>query len=214
MRARDPIVVTFTGAPCAGKTTAIPIAARALQSRGYSAILVQEAASRVLREYPAKPDCILAFQKKVLLEQIRLEAKAVELMSRRTSSSPDMVVLKDRCALDGKAFCDKHIWAQLGDRANGDSVKQHAGDVIIMMEISPANAYEYGPSSTNALRYHNRTESIQIQNRLYEIYNSSPGLRIVHSTDHPADKYDQVAKLVTESVLAIVQARRASGRHI
>ena len=198
------IVVTITGSPCSGKTNALPIIRQELESRGYYVIIVPEAATNVLKDCTFGNESNRMLQQRILCEQTRLESVATANFTRVSNSlDAQVVILKDRCAADGIAFCSEETWGHLTGPHDKQTIQRHAGDVVVLMETAPCCNYEYGPRCENPIRYHNHAEALQVQSRLYELYSAMQVFHVVHSTAHPADKYNRTAAQVVRSIRAL-----------
>ena len=114
---KDFLKVVISGGPCAGKTTALDIVAKALDEEGDTVIIVDETATELIRAgiRPFGKDKdrleLINFQREIITNQIDKEDRRLE--SARKVPNDEVTILYDRGAMDGGAYLTDEEFAQL-----------------------------------------------------------------------------------------------------
>jgi len=111
--------IVITGGPCAGKTTAMSTLSQHLENAGWRVFLVPEAATMLFQNgarfhdfFKSGEKGISAFQTQLAHLQMRLE----DVMTKMAESTGHKsVILCDRGAMDGKAYCSPNSWGMIMD---------------------------------------------------------------------------------------------------
>lgn len=111
--------IVITGGPCGGKTTAMSTLSQFLENKGWRVFLVPEAATMLFQNGGRFHDFlrdgengIASFQTQLARLQMTLE-NVMEKMALSTGQK--CVILCDRGAMDGKAYCSASAWGMVLD---------------------------------------------------------------------------------------------------
>ena len=108
------IKIVFTGGPCAGKTTAIPLCSELLLSAGFNVLLIPEGSTMIQGCGIVLKDNLVSnieFQRALFKYQMFFEKLLSEI---NLNNDKDIVILCDRGLIDNKAYIeDKEEWLKL-----------------------------------------------------------------------------------------------------
>ena len=172
----------LTGGPCGGKSTAIAKLRSRLERQGFQVLVVAEVATALLSgcggfdpAWAGTPK-LEEWQRVILHQQLRDEAAFERLAALRERPA---VLICDRGALDGAAFCDQETWRRVL-AGSGLTAERLFGryDLVLHLETAAAFAggrfYEWGEGSNNEARWHSPEQAVEACRRIGEIYRGHP----------------------------------------
>jgi CYTH domain-containing protein/predicted ATPase len=184
--------IVFTGGPCGGKTTALSRSYDYFSQLGYRVIVVPEVATMMIQagfkplDFVADGNLLL-FQDSILTIGQTLEEESDKL-AQQYADQP-VLVLCDRGALDGKAYCSKSDWELLLAKRNVSEsrLRDERYDAVIHMVSAADGAVPYYSKASNPTRQEEVELAREVDRKLQEAWTGHPHLRIIdNSTDFEA----------------------------
>jgi CYTH domain-containing protein/thymidylate kinase len=183
----DVSVVVFTGGPCAGKSTILPIAKQWLEDRGCQVAVLSESATELItagfnpvESWPTPYE----FQSQLLLHQAAREERYIEML-RRSTSETRKVLLCDRGALDGVAYVGRHaldIAAATKGLALDTLIQRY--DLVIHLVSAACGAASFYTTANNAARMETVEEAAVVDGKTQTAWLGHPHFTVIdNSTD-------------------------------
>jgi hypothetical protein len=193
--------VVITGGPCSGKSTALQLIKPRIEAAGFHCVYTMEGATRILdgcggydSTWAGKPEHV-AMQCTFLDAQIYEE----DLMMRMAALRPGpTVMISDRGALDGIAFCSDEQWAAVlkHGRTSVSALLQRYDLVVDMQTIAAlgdGSGYEWGPTCvSNKARFHNPAQAREAAAQITAAYATHPHYREVSASNDFEVKVDSL----------------------
>lgn len=187
--------IVLTGGPCGGKTTALATVAQELKGIGYNVIIVPEAATQLLvgGVSPETADGLYNFQNAISKLQISNE----KIYENIAKCFPDKtVLLLDRGATDGKAFCVNDMWDRILKENNWDDTEIRDNyDIVLHLTTTAKGAEEYYGNATNEVRRENIEQARIADDKCIAAYSGHPNFKIIGNHGNFEDK---MVELMTE----------------
>ena len=167
--------MVLTGAPCAGKTSALDYIEGLFKHQGFQVYRVDEVATQFLRGKPvdlSDPGTQVRFQASLLRAQLQAEDNACAAASFDPAPS---IVLCDSGAPSGMAYCSDVQWQQVLNTI-GVTSDELAGRYSLALrlgslaELGDGSRYDFGPGSSNPARYHTGEQARLLAPRLAHAY--------------------------------------------
>lgn len=126
-------LIAITGGPCGGKSSSMDKLVETLTSRGYKALIVPEAATKLIQSgiIPGKTVDLDTFQEFVLKEQIHNEELMIKAAQIYEKDYKDVIILCDRGLPDQMAYISKPKFRQLLNKES--ELRKQANKPIINM---------------------------------------------------------------------------------
>ena len=150
-------VFVITGGPCSGKTSGMAILRRHFTQAGYKVLVVPEVATLLFNagvelSWCNTPEKRIARQNAILATMMHLEHVAAAL-SQMADPSP-AIVLCDRGAMDGSAYCSEQQWADvLGGLGVTNETLLDRYDAVVHLVTTADGAPDAYNNTTNGARY-------------------------------------------------------------
>ena len=173
--------IALTGGPCAGKTTALAAITTYFGEQGFDVICLPEAATLVLNTGFSLKDFTetqrVEFQHSVLDVLISLEDSAFRLA--KTKQRP--LIICDRGAPDGAAFCAPTSWEEVMERCktNMPALRDARYDGVVHLVTAADGASEYYGLENNLARNGTAEDAFASDKRLQEVWMGHPHFHIV-----------------------------------
>ncbi len=190
--------IVFTGGPCAGKSTAIVRIAKDLKERGYTPIVVPEAATALMNAGFTIADLGVHTFQKILIclqaEQERIyQSGALVLQQKRP------VLICDRGQLDGKGYMEDEDFAQmLSELGCNESDLYQSYDAVFHLETVARSFPQTYSNANNATRYESRQQAVAVEDRLCGIWSQHPRFYHIKATETFSQKYDCLCQALFE----------------
>eukprot|EP01052_Picozoa_sp_SAG31_P059358 SAG31_NODE_18669_length_627_cov_0.912879_2_plen_172_part_01 len=164
--------MVLTGAPCAGKTSALGFIEALFKDQGFHVV---------------KAARLAELQGALLLSQLQAEDTAIA--ATRFTSQPS-IVLCDSGALSGAAYCTPEVWSEVL-RSTGcqtTALSCHYNLVLRLgsvAEMGQGELYDFGPGSSNPERFHTAEQAREVAPLFERCYSLCPQLFVpAHATLH------------------------------
>eukprot|EP01046_Picozoa_sp_COSAG06_P041924 COSAG06_NODE_5270_length_3595_cov_3313.468535_1_plen_531_part_00 len=210
-------IFTLTGGPGAGKTSIIALLHDWLRARGTAVVVKKEGATADFTsiggfrsEWADDPAKMAALQANMLRNEISAldAAKRFAAMMTTGPAGQDVVLLMDRCGLDGKAFCGEEAWSHALSECGTTEADliTSAGTILHLVStaVDKPDAYDYGAGSSNPARHSDAAAAIAADVKLREIFsaaNNGAGVQVFGNINKSfAAKADDVYDLVCNAV--------------
>jgi len=176
-------VIVITGAPCAGKSEALPKLQQWIEQRGLRCLTVPEVATRVLQSvggydpaWAGTPQHV-EFQRLLLSAQIQAEDTVLGFARMRGGRS---VVLCDSGALSGAAYSSEAEWAAVLSQSgwSAEELSRRYSYVLRLQslaEVGDGSRYE---TQSNPARFHSAAQARAVAPRLAEAYSLCRSMEI------------------------------------
>lgn len=195
--------ICITGGPCAGKTTALAHIKERVIALGFDVLIVPEAATLLLGGgYSYNREDVndtANFQTHLLQVQLALE-EAFE--ARAWQSQKKTLIVCDRGACDGRAFCSLEAWT-IVERTLGlttTELRDKRYDAVIHLEtaaISSSELYKQHLDSNPVRVEKNPNYAIQMDNRLKTAWTGCPRLRVIPATPDFQSKLKRILDVIS-----------------
>lgn len=144
----------LTGGPCAGKTSGLAYLYKRLESLGFRPFVVPETATITILG-GAVPGTVqhAAFQVGLIRLQFSLE-EHFEALAESCDDGREPVLICDRGAMDGKAFCSEEVWAETLETLGMSEVELRdlRYEAVFHMVTAAVGAPKFYTTENNAAR--------------------------------------------------------------
>lgn len=192
-------VVALTGGPCSGKTTLLEKLKGKDELCGRRLLFIPEVATLLSEHGLSFSDGEVMFQRAILSMQMSLE----ETYRRYATELPeDILIICDRGALDGAAYCGKESFDRLVSEMNTSKEELSNGYDAVIYLVSAAVGAEssYGKTS-NEHRRESLDEAIDLENRTRACWDFHPNIFIVDNENKSFDDKINQANQVLIDIL-------------
>ncbi|KEG11499.1 hypothetical protein DQ04_02561060 [Trypanosoma grayi] len=191
--------ICLTGGPCAGKSTFLTqLQAKMPERTGYKVYCVPEAATLLVTGGMVWDGDFAEQQQLALLRvQIALEDQFYNIAM---ASGKPSIVISDRGAMDGRAFCPEDTFARILERLSvtADMLRDRY-DAVIHLVTAAAGAEEYY-NLDNPARYESLEGAVDSDEKLRQVYIGHPMLRIVDNSTTFEEKMERGLALVGQVI--------------
>ena len=198
--------VVLTGGPCAGKTTGIATVRDRLEKEGFIVLSAPEASTLLFNAgagvafHHATDEVVYRFQLGLLKLQVQLER---ELTSIALACGKPAVVLCDRGAMDGQAFCTEEMWARILRQCGWttESLRDEGYDMVVHLVTAADGAEACYTTENNTARTETPEQARQQDRLLRELWGGHAHHVVIRneSTDFDA-KMDAAADAILSRV--------------
>eukprot|EP01064_Diplonema_japonicum_P006764 TRINITY_DN14592_c0_g1_i1.p1 TRINITY_DN14592_c0_g1~~TRINITY_DN14592_c0_g1_i1.p1 ORF type:complete len:525 (+),score=105.53 TRINITY_DN14592_c0_g1_i1:25-1599(+) len=205
--------VVLTGGPCAGKSTGLAHIRATLEKEGFQIYVVPEAATLLidggagiaLRD--GQENQVFNFQLALLKMQLLLEDSMCNIAE---AMGKPAVILCDRGALDGRAFCTPELWENILREGNWSTpqLRDSRYDLVIHLVTAAAGAREYYTTANNTARSETPDEAVQQDQQLREAWLGHPKHRII--TNEPDQPFQEKLDRATLPICQLINIRSPS----
>lgn len=199
--------IVLTGGPCGGKTTVQKrLAKQFAQAAGWRVVCVPEAATLILGAGFSIADFSgpkkICLQRAILSAQIALEDALAGAAQALTNGA---IMICDRGALDGKAYCSDDQWTQILAETglSEETLLNRYEGIFHLPTLAGTDAYGQF-AADNPCRFESVAEAISTDDRLLEAWARHPR-RVILPCDAPVE--NKVA-LIAGSVTTPVSPRK------
>jgi CYTH domain-containing protein/predicted ATPase len=191
-----PKVVVFTGGPCGGKSTVLPMAKQWLENHGCIVGILPEAATEVIQAGFSPMSSLWTrpqdFQEHLLRYQIEREDRYFRMLEGFSHNIP-RVLLCDRGTLDSMAYMGRerylemlaHMWIKLPD------LRDRYTSVIHMMSTA-RGAPDFYTLANNAARSETPEQAAEIDERIEQAWLGQPHFHMIDNSTNFTDKVRRV----------------------
>jgi len=191
--------VVLTGGPCAGKSTSLSYLFQRLDSLGFRPYLIPEAATLLISS-GLRPEVAggMRFQNELLRLQLSLEDQFSRIADRELSGGERIpLLICDRGALDGKAFCTPGQWAaNLSELQIDEALLLPRYDAVIHMTTAAIGAREFYTTENNPARRESADEAAAADRRLRRVWSNHSNHHVVENTHTFDTKIHHVADIL------------------
>ena len=188
-------VVTITGGPGGGKSTALHPIAQLLRETGeVEVVTVTEEPTDLFRSIggsPTDPVRARLVQKLLLRRTLAAHKAALEAAAIPNRDNLPVIILKDRGPLDGKAFCTRAEWSNClrSERVDDTTLLDEAGLILHFRSTATdrPELYDYGPGSSNPERHTTLPDAFTADAKLYQVYTDAAVRHTVTNIGHTMD---------------------------
>ena len=193
------VKIVVTGGPCAGKTTLMAKAVQALEARGVRVLIVPEAATTLIAGMHIAPAdfSMEGFQKYVMDNQFALEAVVDSAALEMANQGQNVVVLCDRGKLDGLAYVDTSVIADiLAARGTNIIEVRDSYDLVVHLVTAANGAEEAYTLSNNAARSETPEQARALDIRTLNAWTGHPHLAIIGNTGSFQEKITAAIEVI------------------
>lgn len=169
--------IVLTGGPCGGKSTAVSLLTRRLQSLGFTIYIVPEAATLLFtagaRFDPTSIYTELAFEANKIRVQIALEDAFMDLAK---SSTRPTVIICDRGTMDSRAYVGPEKWSiMLQENAwTVQALRDQRYDAVFHLVTTAIGAEEFYTNANNATRLEDATKARDLDLKILSAWVGHP----------------------------------------
>eukprot|EP01062_Namystynia_karyoxenos_P066458 TRINITY_DN60380_c0_g1_i1.p1 TRINITY_DN60380_c0_g1~~TRINITY_DN60380_c0_g1_i1.p1 ORF type:complete len:780 (+),score=211.75 TRINITY_DN60380_c0_g1_i1:76-2340(+) len=197
--------VVLTGGPCAGKSTGMAMLRSALEKNGINVFCVPEAATILIGGgcgvifKDCDDDKLFRFQLALLETQMALE-DAFFAIAKATQKKG--VVICDRGAMDGRAFCSEQLWEKILREGDWSTQELRDGryDMVVHLVTAADGAQQFYGTENNAARSETAEQAIAQDRNLQKMWTGHPKIRIVDNSTGFSEKMERVIMPILELV--------------
>lgn len=188
---KEPTVVVFTGGPCGGKSTILPLAKQWLEDHGYSVGILSETATEVIGGgfSPISPlwPTPLRFQQHLLQYQMDREERYFNMLECYTSK--EKVLLCDRGALDSMAYIGREQYLEMLSEMHiklSDLRDRYTS--VIHLVSTARGAADFYTLANNSARSENPEQAAELDERIEQAWLGHPHFSMIDNQTNFADK--------------------------
>lgn len=193
------VKIVVTGGPCAGKTTLMAKAVQALEARGVRVLIVPEAATTLIAGMHIVPAAFSmeGFQKYVMDNQFALEAVVDSAALEMANQGQNVVVLCDRGKLDGLAYVDASVIADILAAWGTNIIEvRDSYDLVVHLVTAANGAEEAYTLSNNAARSETPEQARALDIRTLNAWTGHPHLAIIGNTGSFQEKITAAIEVI------------------
>ncbi len=195
--------IVVTGGPCAGKTKLMSALKNKPVPDGYQLFFIPEIATELMESGLSYKQNRVEFQKAALHLQLEKEKIIENYINNVCSSDATCVIICDRGALDGRAYCSSEEWAAI---TKAESVYAHhlinRYDAIIHLDTAALlEDPSFYTNKSNLHRSETRAEAILLNlavKMAYDFYD------IIHVVISPHNTFEEKEKRFFDALAGIL----------
>ena len=188
--------IVLTGGPCAGKSTSLSRIQTEFTEMGYKVFLVSETATSLITggAFPDGTNILNpSFQKALIQKQINEETMYFNLAN--DSNYEKVLIVCDRGAMDGKAYCSEEDFANLLKSVNVNEVKlRDSYDGIFHLRTSAYGAEAFYSLENNLARTESVEEARMLDDAVIHAWTGHPHLRVIDNSTNFETKIKKLLK--------------------
>ncbi len=200
-------VICISGGPCAGKTTVLSFLEQKLNERGYTVVIVNEAATE-FKLSGLKPKLFTGtgFQSHLLQHIIETENRWKKAVTDMVADKK--VIICDRGAMDAAAYVSTNEFNEIINslKHTVTSLRDERYDAIIFLRSVAYDMPEVYTRTNNAAREETVEEAKEIDHKTLSAWIGHPHLRIIGNAGGIETKLNQTLQAVC-GVLGIPEPR-------
>ena len=180
--------IVLTGAPCAGKTSALEIVREEFERRGWAVITVGETATELKQSGVAPWDLVPGEFQRIRLK-LQMEKEAAYERAAQAMKTDKVLIVFDRGALDTRCYTTAEQFASLAHEIGENEVllRDWYG-AVFHMETAAKGALDSYITGEGTVRYDTAQECIDYDSRLLSAWCGHPHLRIIKCEKNYRDK--------------------------
>eukprot|EP01059_Diplonema_ambulator_P010401 TRINITY_DN20427_c0_g1_i1.p1 TRINITY_DN20427_c0_g1~~TRINITY_DN20427_c0_g1_i1.p1 ORF type:complete len:505 (+),score=180.46 TRINITY_DN20427_c0_g1_i1:35-1549(+) len=209
--------VVLTGGPCAGKSTGLAHIRSTLEKEGFTVLVVPEAATLLIDGgsgaalRSGHEETTFAFQLSLLKIQMELEDSVYSIAKALGKKS---VVLCDRGAMDGRAFCTPEMWERILNAGGWSTAELRDGryDMVLHLVTAANGAEEYYTTANNTARSETPEQAIEQDEALRWAWLGHPKQSII--TNEPDEPFEMKLERATHPICQLINIRPPSALYM
>lgn len=184
--------IVITGGPCAGKTSSLSFIQEELGNKGFSVIVVPEAATEFFSAgvgIGGKNLTTLEFQEEILATQLEKEMRFEKIASR--IKNPKRIIVCDRGVMDGMAYVDPdEFLALIGKMGHTiTALRDERYDGVFHLVTTALGAEKFYTNENNKTRKEGMKQARVLDQKTCRAWHGHPHLRVIdNSTDFAGKK--------------------------
>lgn len=190
----------LTGGPCGGKTSILQLLIDRLRDLGYRVIVVPEAATIVLRNFP---DIVHIIENNPL-RHVRIQRAMMRIIASlehllKITISPDekTVFIYDRHIPDAEAYMTKKAYMRALAKMGLDAERaRDRFDGVLLLATAADGAEEFYSSANNAARYESPAQAREKDRLLRKAWTGAPRFAIIDNSTPFAEKMERAWKQI------------------
>jgi CYTH domain-containing protein len=188
--------IVLTGGPCAGKSTVLSLIKERVSALGFDVLIVPEAATLLIGggfTYN-RNDWQEAANFQVHLLQVQLALEEA-FLSKAWNSMNKTLIVCDRGAMDGKAFCSDDAWRIVLEsiELTTQELRDKRYDAVLHLETAAIGAPEFYTCANNPARLEkNLKDAVEADNKLKDAWVGCPHLRVIPASKDFTEKVKNV----------------------
>lgn len=210
MNSQNVISVAVTGGPCGGKTTVLSYLYEELEKRGYTVLIVPEAAT-FLKQSGIAPGVMgmtaREFQEMIITHTIAWHDERLKIA--RKFGNGKVVILCDRGICDGLAYCDKSEFLELFKGLGLDVYKERdvRYQLVIHLVTAASGAEQFYTLGNNSARSESANEARNLDMKTRLAWHGCSHLTIIQNVDSDTGaqiSFDEKKRRVLEATSRVV----------
>eukprot|EP00760_Papus_ankaliazontas_P012488 PhM_4_TR15329/c0_g1_i1/m.60848 len=194
--------VCLTGGPCGGKSTALRCLQDTFRALNFNVFTVPETATIMMGGGLrfGNPDHTTAFQHLLLRTQLYLEDTFLDVA--RVAGGPSLVI-SDRGALDGKAYCTPGMWDDVkrAVQRTEEELRDARYDVVVHLVTAARGAEGFYTLENNETRTETPEHARRLDEAVQHAYLGHPSLYVVDNSGSFDEKMRRVVDVIKSVVV-------------
>eukprot|EP00756_Hemistasia_phaeocysticola_P004476 Hpha_TRINITY_DN12839_c0_g1::TRINITY_DN12839_c0_g1_i1::g.24080::m.24080 len=195
--------VVLTGGPCAGKSTGTALLRETLERNDVNVFCVPEAATLLIGGgcgvifKECDDDKLFRFQLALLETQLALEDAFLAIAK---ACGKRGVILCDRGAMDGRAFCSEEIWNRILREGDWTTQELRDGryDMVLHLVTAADGAEEFYGNETNNVRTETAEQACAQDRNLQKMWTGHPKIKIIDNSTNFSEKMNRTVQPILE----------------
>lgn len=190
------IKIALTGGPCGGKTTALSILKKQLETDGFKVICIEEQATKLLLSGKT-PASMGRYKFHKLLFEKQLAEETTKLKFALTAQSEKVVLLSDRGLLDSRAYVSEEEFEDYaGENGFNEDKIRNSYNAVFHLVTAANGAEDYYNKNNNSARYENLEEARKKDEEILAVWTGTSHLRVI---DNSTDFENKIKRLINET---------------
>ncbi|MBQ7670617.1 MAG: AAA family ATPase [Clostridia bacterium] len=186
--------IVLTGAPCAGKTSALEIVKSEFERRGWAVITVGETATELKQSGVAPWDLVPGEFQRIRLK-LQVEKEAAYFRAAKAMSAERVLIVFDRGALDTRCYTTAEQFASFAhELGESEVLLRDRYGAVFHMETAAKGARESYVTGEGTVRYDTAEECVDYDARLVSAWCGHPHLRMIGCEENYADKASHLVR--------------------
>jgi len=188
----------LTGGPCGGKTTILQMLMDRLRDLGYRVLVVPEAATIVIRNFPDIAHIITNDRLRYRSIQrtiIRVNYELERLLLATSAREEKTIVICDRNVTDARAYMEDAMYQDvLNEQMLHADLERDRFDGVLFLVTAADGAEMFYSSENNAARYETPEQARARDQQLRKVWTGTPRLAIIDNSTSFAEKQERAWK--------------------
>lgn len=186
--------IVLTGAPCAGKTTALNWINNYFTKRGYIVLTVPETATELISNGIAPWTCKTNYDYQLLQVKLQKYKEKIFEDGAKTMNGKILIVC-DRGIMDNKAYIEDVLFKRILKELDTNEIKERDSyDAVFHLVSAAKGKEEFYTLSNNKTRKETVLEAKRLDDKIISSWTGHPHFRIIDNSTEFEEKLERLIK--------------------